>query len=69
MASSHVQNSDDYGDGKFGNFGECQGVNNIPRGGGGVRVTFATKRNSLRGRRTKILSLPYRFGYTIAMVV
>ena len=33
--------------------------------GGRVRVTFALKRNSLRGRGTKILSSPNRFGYTI----
>ena len=30
MASLHMQNSDDY------RGGECQVVNNIPRGGGGV---------------------------------
>ena len=35
----------------------------------GLRVTFASKRNSLRGRATEILSSPYRFGYTMAKVV
>ena len=62
MSSLHMQNSDDYQGGKFDTSASVKWTTFL---GGRVRFTFASERNSLIERGTKILSSLYQFGYTI----